>query len=63
VSYIYLQAGTVYQFDAMGVDGGNNGTLSDPYLRLYSPSGALVSYNDDGGVSLNSRIFYTPAIS
>lgn len=31
-------------------------TAIDPYIYLYAPDGSLVSYNDDGGGSLNSLI-------
>ena len=34
-------------------------TLSDPYLRLYDRNGTLLTYNDDNGSNLNSRITFS----
>jgi len=59
---VSLSAGRTYRFDMRG-SGTNNGTLSDPYLRLYNSSGTLLSVDDDSGGNLNSRITYTPSSS
>ncbi len=55
---IYLNAGYEYTFDLLGHSTGN-GTLIDPYLRLYDPLSSEISANDDSGVGLNSQITYT----
>ncbi|CAB1367792.1 S8 family serine peptidase [Denitratisoma oestradiolicum] len=63
---VTLTAGVNYQFDLTGVwgDGGSAGlTLVDPWLSLRSNTGILVAYDDDSGLGLNSRIFYTPTTS
>ena len=54
---VTLTAGTVYVFDLIGVSGG----LADPYLRLYGSDVAQLSFDDDGGDLLNSRVTYTAA--
>lgn len=60
---ITLAAGTRYQFDLEGVDTGE-GTLSDPFLRLYNGSGSsLLASDDDGGTGRNSSFIYTPTTS
>lgn len=55
---IAVTAGQRYQFDLQGSESGS-GTLSDPYLRLYSASGTQISYNDDGGYLHESLLTYT----
>ena len=55
---ITLTAGSSYVFDLTGSTSGD-GTLSDPYFRLYSSSGSLLDSNDDGGSGFESRITYT----
>ncbi|MDC3034723.1 M10 family metallopeptidase C-terminal domain-containing protein, partial [Prochlorococcus sp. AH-716-P05] len=55
---ITLNAGTSYVFNLTGSRSGD-GTLYDPYLRLYNSNGSLLTYNDDGGSGLESRISYT----
>ena len=60
---IRLRAGTTYRIDLEGALT-DTGTLSDPYLRgIYNSRGELLddTQNDDGGVLLNSRVFFTPA--
>ena len=55
---ITLTAGNNYVFDLTGQQSGD-GTLIDPYFRLFSSNGTLLTYNDDGGNNLESRITYT----
>lgn len=60
---VSLTAGTQYQFDLKGLNGGS-GTLLDPYLSLYSNSSTLIAFNDDVSYvnyNLNSQITYTAA--
>ncbi len=52
---ISLTAGARYTFSL------NGSTLADPYLSLYSGTGALITSNDDANGSLNSQISYTAA--
>ena len=59
---ITLQQGSTYIFNLTGRTSGN-GTLSDPYLRLYNSEGSLLSQNDDGGSGLESRITFTASSS
>jgi len=54
---VTLTAGTVYVFDLIGVSGG----LADPFLRLYGSDVVQLSFDDDSGDLLNSRITYTAA--
>ena len=63
---VTLIAGIQYQFDLIGVanDGYLSGlTISDPRLFVRDSTGASVAYNDDSGVGLNARIYYTPAVT
>ncbi|MEZ5774975.1 MAG: leishmanolysin-related zinc metalloendopeptidase [Hyphomicrobiaceae bacterium] len=59
---VSLSAGQTYQIDLAG-SRTNEGTLSDPYLRLRDASGTQVDSDDDGGTGLNSQITYTPSTS
>jgi hypothetical protein len=56
---IYLNGATSYTFEL------DSGSLGDPYLELYSPSGSLLASNDDISYpgNVNSRIVYTPSSS
>jgi hypothetical protein len=47
-----LIAGTTYRVDLQGLRAGG-GTLEDPYVRIRSSSGALVSENDDIDLGVN----------
>jgi subtilisin-like proprotein convertase family protein len=63
---VTLTAGVQYQFDLIGSagDGAWTGlTLVDPWLALLGASGTLLRLDDDSGLGLNSRIFYTPVTS
>ena len=60
---VRLRAGTTCRIDLEGALT-DTGTLSDPYLRgIYNTRGELLedTQNDDGGVLLNSRVYFTPA--
>jgi hypothetical protein len=56
---IYLNGATSYTFEL------DSGSLGDPYLELYSPTGSLLASNDDISYpgNVNSRIVYTPSSS
>jgi Ca2+-binding RTX toxin-like protein len=63
---VNLTAGFTYQFDLVGssADGASSGlTLVDPWLTLHSVAGTILIFDDDSGLGLNSRIFYTPSTS
>ena len=47
---VNLTTGGIYNFAVIGQ------SLSDPYLRLYNNSGALIDFNDDHNGTLNSAI-------
>lgn len=57
-----VTAGVSYSFTLNGFDGGG-GTLPDPYLRLMSATGTLLTSDDDGGPGLDSLITYTPTVT
>jgi hypothetical protein len=59
---IQLVAGVQY---AIGLQGSNvnAGTLSDPYLSLYSSTGQLLAADNDSWGFSSSRIVFTPASS
>ncbi len=62
ISYqVSLTAGRRYFFELEG-SATAAGTLGDPFLRLFSGV-TLLATNDDGGVGLNSRLVYVPAIT
>lgn len=59
---VTLVAGITYTFDLKGAPS-NSGTLSDPYLYLYDGAGNLITFDDDGGSSPESKIAYTATAS
>ena len=61
---VTLDAGKTYRFDLEGFSTGA-GSLPDPHLRgIYDSNGTLIAgtLNDDGGVAVNSRVDFTPAV-
>ena len=61
---VTLTAGVNYQFDLVGsARDGASLALTDPYLWLRNANGTALLSDDDSGVSLGSRIFFTPSIS
>src|SRR4051812_44343788 len=54
---VQLVAGHQYSITEEGWDSGN-GTLPDPYLRLYDVNSSLVAQNDDSATSSDSLIGY-----
>ncbi len=57
---INLIAGQKYRFEARGADTAN-GTLEDPYLSLRNSTGVILSFDDDSGDGLNSRLEWSAA--
>ena len=57
-----LVAGLTYTIELRGADSGG-GSLQDPYLYLLDSGGNLLSYDDDSGAGLDSRIVYTSTSS
>lgn len=55
---VSLTGGQSYTFDLLGLPS-NVGTLGDPTLTLRDSAGNVLSYNDDGGTGLESRIDFT----
>ena len=61
---VNLTAGVNYQFDLVGsVRDGETFALTDPYLWLRSATGTALVSDDNSGVGLGSRIFFTPSTS
>ena len=54
---VTLVAGRSYAFGAVGMG------VTDPYLKLYAPGGAVVAQDDDGGPGFSARISYVPTVS
>ena len=67
---LYLDASKTYTFDLKG-SRSDDGTLRDPYLRIFDVDGNLTSndvvdfrtYNDDGGKGYNSHLSFSPTSS
>jgi hypothetical protein len=57
---VTLTAGQSYRIELRGSATGG-GTLSDPYVRVRSPSGATLASDDDSGPGLDALLTYTPA--
>ena len=55
---IELDYSTKYVFELSGVDSGD-GTLNDPYLRLFDANGNLLDEDDDSGNGIESSLTYT----
>jgi Leishmanolysin/Bacterial pre-peptidase C-terminal domain len=55
---ITLVAGHSYTFNLKGVDSGQ-GTLADPFLRLFDANGGQIITDDDSGVGRDSLIAFT----
>lgn len=53
-----MVAGTAYIFTLSGKDGGG-GTVGDPWLDLYSSTGAFLGFDSDSGTGLDSQLTYT----
>ena len=58
---VTLEAGKSYRIDVEGSDT-NAGTMRDPYMLVYDADGNGIrgTFNDDGGVGFNSRLFFEP---
>ncbi|WP_209782609.1 pre-peptidase C-terminal domain-containing protein [Azospirillum agricola] len=59
---VSLSAGSRYQIDLEG-SATDQGTLSNPYLRILNSSGARLKYDDDSGKGLNSQLVLSPTSS
>jgi len=53
-----MVAGIAYTFTLSGKDGGG-GTVGDPWLDLYSSTGAFLAFDSDSGTGLDSQLTYT----
>ena len=54
---VTLTAGTRY---TININGSSSTALYDPYLRLYGSTGALIDFDDDGGIGLNAELTFVP---
>ena len=59
VFQVTLQAGSVYQVNAEGLSG-HQGTLVDPYLRVFNAQGQLVDADNNAGVGNDAQLYLTP---
>lgn len=59
---VSLTSGQNYTIDVLGSPS-SAGTLSDPTLTIRDSLGNVITYNDDGGTGLESRLEYTPSSS
>ena len=60
VMTIALTAGTTYRFDLLGISSlGNFGDLADPLIRILSPNGVLLGFDDDSGAGFDSVLSFT----
>lgn len=59
---VFLQGGATYQVDLRGAPSGA-GTIADPLLSVHDQGGGVVALNDDGGIGLESQLFFTPDVS
>lgn len=61
---ITLLAGTTYVFDVLGSSADDlpgQLSLEDPYLFLRNGFGTILTRDDDSGIGLNARIYFTPS--
>jgi serralysin len=58
---VTLVAGESYVIDLYGE--GSTGAVVDPLLKIHAGNGSLLLQNDDGGVSANSQLTFTPTSS
>lgn len=54
---VTLQAGRNYSFGAVGLG------ITDPYLKLYGPGGAVLAVDDDGGPGASAHVNFTATVS
>ena len=57
-----LVAGRVYQLSAEGM-ASHNGTLTDPYLRVFDASGHLLDFANGGGSGADAMFYFAPTTS
>jgi Ca2+-binding RTX toxin-like protein len=57
---IDLDSGANYQLQVSGL-GGGGGILSDPALRIFSETGELIEYADDGGTGTDTLTYFSPS--
>ena len=60
---VSLMQDQLYRIEAKGSEASDSGgTLADPQLSIYTPTGSLVTgaTNNDGGVGLNSLLVFAP---
>jgi Ca2+-binding RTX toxin-like protein len=57
---VELTAGVTYSFAERPTA---TGGIEDAFLRLYSSSGSLITYDDDGGAGRSSLLSFTPTTS
>lgn len=61
---VALAAGTTYRFDLLGISSiGNFGDLADPLIRILSPNGVVLGFDDDSGAGFDSTISFTAPTS
>ena len=59
---VTLEAGRVYQLSAQGL-ASHNGTLTDPYLRVFDANGHLLDFANNGGSGADAMLYFAPTAS
>jgi Ca2+-binding RTX toxin-like protein/subtilisin-like proprotein convertase family protein len=59
---VSLEAGRMYQLGAQGL-ASHNGTLADPYLRVFDAAGHLLDFANGGGSGTDAMLYFAPSSS
>lgn len=62
VFQLELEADKVYQFKVNGM-ASNEGTLVDPYVRIFNANKQLVDFNDNSGLGNDAALYFVPNTS
>ena len=59
---VKLQAGNIYQVSVNGL-ANHDGTLTDPYLRVFDSQGHLVDFDNNGGLGNDAQLYIEAKVS
>jgi len=59
---VSLEAGRMYQLGAQGL-ASHNGTLADPYLRVFDAAGHLLDFANNGGTGTDAMLYFAPTVT